>query len=248
MFFNKNDETKDKVVDEVLSSDSFNNLNLDLIDLDLKVETGNKFEVHYCGSEDEKPSVELKDDTLEIEEPRVERKHGKFWRKDFIEVNIVSQSDSGALVVTVPDGHQLGTVKVSSVSGDTDFKSLNLDSLVISVVSGDVSLRIVQTDEVKLTTTSGDIDLKEVTVKQGKAQLVSGDFTLKNSLVLDQFKASTTSGDNLVEDVKAAQYQLSTLSGDNSLFGKNEAAAEGDSTNNAGTIILSTLSGDNTVK
>ncbi len=101
MFFNKNDETKDKVVDEVLSSDSFNNLNLDLIDLDLKVETGNKFEVHYCGSEDEKPSVGLKDDTLEIEELRVERKHGKFWRKDFIEVNIVSQSDSGALVVTV---------------------------------------------------------------------------------------------------------------------------------------------------
>lgn len=248
MFFNKNDETKDKVVDEVLSSDSFNNLNLDLIDLDLKVETGNKFEVHYCGSEDEKPSVELKDDTLEIEEPRVERKHGKFWRKDFIEVNIVSQSDSGALVVTVPDGHQLGAVKVSSVSGDTDFKSLNLDSLVISVVSGDVSLRTVQTDEVKLTTTSGDINLKEVTVKQGKAQLVSGDFTLKNSLVLDQFKASTTSGDNLVEDVKAAQYQLSTLSGDNSLFGKNKTAAEGDSTNNAGTIILSTLSGDNTVK
>lgn len=31
MFFNKNDETKDTVVDEVLSSDSFNNLNLDLI-------------------------------------------------------------------------------------------------------------------------------------------------------------------------------------------------------------------------
>ena len=43
MFFNKNDETKDKVVDEVLSGDSFNNLNLDLIDLDLKVETGNKW-------------------------------------------------------------------------------------------------------------------------------------------------------------------------------------------------------------
>lgn len=60
MFFNKNDETKDTVVDEVLSSDSFNNLNLDLIDLDLKVETGNKFEVHYCGSEDEKPALSLK--------------------------------------------------------------------------------------------------------------------------------------------------------------------------------------------
>ena len=248
MFFNKSDESKDKVINEVLSNDSFDNLNLDLINLDLKVETGDKFEVHFYGPEDEKPSVELKDDTLQIKEPKLDYQHGKFWRKGFVEVNIVSQSDNGNLIVTVPEGHHLSAIIVSSVSGDTNFKNLSLDSLAISVVSGDVSLRTVQTDEVKLTTTSGDIGLKEVTVKRGKAQLVSGDFTLKNSLVLDKFKVSTTSGDNLVEDVKAAKYQLRTLSGDNSLFGKNGTRAEVNSTNNTGTIILSTLSGDNTVK
>ena len=42
MFFSKSDESKDKVINEVLSNDSFNNLNLDLINLDLKVETGDK--------------------------------------------------------------------------------------------------------------------------------------------------------------------------------------------------------------
>ncbi|MGX4701970.1 hypothetical protein [Lactobacillus gasseri] len=93
MFFSKSDESKDKVINEVLSNDSFNNLNLDLINLDLKVETGDKFEVHFYGPEDEKPSVELKDDTLQIKEPKLDHQHGKFWRKGFVEVNIVSQSD-----------------------------------------------------------------------------------------------------------------------------------------------------------
>ncbi len=79
-------------------------------------------------------------------------------------------------------------------------------------------------------------------------KLTSGDFKIEDSTVFDELKVSTTSGDNLVKDVKAAQYRLSTLSGDNSLFGKNRSTEKVNSENSEGTIVLSTLSGDNTVK
>lgn len=246
MFFNKSN--KDEIVDEVLSNDAFTNLKLDLIDIDLKLETGDKFEVHYEGPFDEKPTVEAKADTLKIKEPRVDRKHGKFWKKGFIEVNIMNQNDSGNLVITVPKNCQLGTVNASLVSGDTTIKNLKATALSGFTVSGDVNFESVKADEFKLTTTSGDIDLDKVEVKQGKAKLTSGDFTIKNSQVFDEFKVSTTSGDNIVENVKVAQYQLSTLSGDNSLFGKNGASAKVGNDSDNSNFILNTLSGDNTVR
>lgn len=248
MFFNKSDDTKDKVIDKVLSNDSFTNLNIDLIDLDLKIETGDKFEVHYKGLSDEEPSVELTNDTIEIKEPKIDHKDSKLWKKGIFEVNIVSYNDGGNLIITVPEDIHLSAGRVSTISGDTDIKNLKLDSLSLFVVSGDVSLKETQVDEVKLTATSGDIDFKRVKVKQGKVKLTSGDFTMKNGEVSGKLQVSTSSGDNIVENVKAQQYQLSTLSGDNSLFGKNGTVAKVNSTNNDGTIILSTLSGDNTVK
>lgn len=248
MFFSKNEEDKAKLVNEVLSKDSFDKLNIELIDIDLKIEFGNSFEIHYRGPLDEKPSVEFKNDVLEVKEPKVDHNHGKFWKKGFIEVNIVSHNDSGNLVVTVPDGHHLSEIKTTTVSGDTDIKNLIVDSLAVFAVSGDINLNKVQSDEVKLTTTSGDIDLKKVAVRQGKVKLTSGDFKIEDSTVFDELKVSTTSGDNLVKDVKAAQYRLSTLSGDNSLFGKNRSTEKVNSGNSEGTIVLSTLSGDNTVK
>ena len=52
----------------------------------------------------------------------------------------------------------------------------------------------------------------------------------------------------LVENTKVAQYQLSTLSGDNSLFGKRGVAAQRGDEHDKSTLILSTLSGDNTVR
>ena len=50
------------------------------------------------------------------------------------------------------------------------------------------------------------------------------------------------------ENTKVAQYQLSTLSGDNSLFGKRGTATQIGNENDKSRLILSTLSGDNTVR
>src|SRR5699024_8174595 len=127
-------------------------------------------------------------------------------------------------------------------------ETLKLKALMGFAVSGALDLKKVEVEDAKLTTTSGDIDCTDVVVNQGKAELVSGDFKLKNTEVGDELRVSTTSGYTLVENTKVAQYQLSTLSGDNSLFGKRGTATQIGNENDKSRLILSTLSGDNTVR
>ena len=43
MLFNTSGKTKNEYVNEILSNDSFTNLKLDLIDLDLKIKAGDHF-------------------------------------------------------------------------------------------------------------------------------------------------------------------------------------------------------------
>ncbi len=248
MFFNTSEKTKNEYVNEILSNDSFTDLKLDLIDLDLKIKAGDHFEVHYRGPVDKKPSLVFNENLLEIKEPKVERKPGKFWKKGIIEINIVTDKDRGELVITVPEDQHLHMLNASSVSGDSRLESLKLEALMGFAVSGDLDLKKVEVEDAKLTTTSGDIDCTDVVVNQGKVKLVSGDFKMKNSEVGDELRVSTTSGDTLVENTKVAQYQLSTLSGDNSLFGKRGVTAQRGDEHDKSTLILSTLSGDNTVR
>lgn len=248
MFFNTSEKTKNEYVNEILSNDSFTDLKLDLIDLDLKIKAGDHFEVHYRGPVDKKPSLVFNENLLEIKEPKVERKPGKFWKKGIIEINIVTDKDRGELVITVPEDQHLHMLNASSVSGDSSLENLKLEALMGSAVSGDLDLKKVEVEDAKLTTTSGDIDFINVIVNHGKVKLTSGDFKMKNSEVGDELRVSTTSGDTLVENTKVAQYQLSTLSGDNSLFGKRGVAAQRGDEHDKSTLILSTLSGDNTVR
>ena len=124
MLFNTSEKTKNEYVNEILSNDSFTNLKLDLIDLDLKIKAGDHFEVHYSEPVDKKPSLAFNENLLEIKEPKVERKPGKFWKKGIIEINIVTDKDRGELVITVPEDQHLHMLNASSVSGDSSLENL----------------------------------------------------------------------------------------------------------------------------
>ncbi len=102
MFFDKNEDNEVKIVDKVLSNDSFDKLSVDLVDIDFTLVGGDQFEVHYHGPEDKRPIVTNAGKTLELKEPKVERKNGKFWKRKHVEISIVSQDDIVALKVTVP--------------------------------------------------------------------------------------------------------------------------------------------------
>lgn len=157
MFFDKNEDNEVKIVDEVLSNDSFDKLSVDLVDIDFTLVGGDQFEVHYHGPEDKKPIVTNTDKALELREPKVERKNGKFWKRKHVEISIVSQDDIGALKVTVPVEHKIANATLKLTSGDTAVKQVELETLTFTALSGDLHLKKVKVDEVAITETSGDI-------------------------------------------------------------------------------------------
>lgn len=248
MFFDKNEDNNVKRVDEVLSNDSFDKLNVDLVDIDFALVGGDQFEVHYRGPEDKKPVVTNAGEVLELKEPKVERKNGKFWKRNHVEINIIRQDDVGTLKVTIPVDHKLSNVTVKLTSGDAVMKQLELETLTFVSLSGDLDLKKVKVDEVAITETSGDIKLKKVLLNRGKIKIVSGDFTIKDSQILDDLDVATTSGDNLAENIEVDQCDLKTVVGDNSIFGGKSTHAQVGKETNGSHLGMHTVSGDNTVK
>ena len=248
MFFDKNEDNEVKIVDEVLSNDSFDKLSVDLVDIDFTLVGGDQFEVHYHGPEDKRPIVTNAGKTLELKEPKVERKNGKFWKRKHVEISIVSQDDIGALKVTVPVERKLVNATLKLTSGDTVVKQVELETLTFTALSGDLHLKKVKVDEVAITETSGDIKLKKVLLNRGKIKLVSGDFTIKDSQILDDLDVATTSGDNLAENIEVDQCDLKTVVGDNSIFGGKATHAQVGKETNGSHLGMHTVSGDNTVK
>lgn len=248
MFFSKKASGKVKTIDEVLSNDNFDQLSVDLVDMDFALVGGDHFEVHYHGPEDKKPIVTNVGKVLELKEPKVERKNGKFWEKAGIQINIVGRDDVGMLKVTIPINQKLTNTTIKITSGDAVIKQVGLETLIFTSVSGDLSLQKVKADEVAMTETSGDIKLEKVLVDHGKINLVSGDCTIQDSQILTELKVMTTSGDNLAKNIEVDQCDLQTVSGDNLIFGRRASHAQIGKELNGSSLTLSTLSGDNTVK
>lgn len=248
MFFDKTDDQDTKTVDETLYNDEFEKLNVELVDIDLELAGGDKFEIHYHGPEDKKPLVSKEDDLIKVKEPKVERKNGKTWKNKFVNISIVTENDVGKLVVTVPANNELVEVNDHLTSGDAKVKNIQLHNLNHDSVSGDLKLENTKLKTVNLKAVSGDIKLKRTLLEQGNVNLASGDFKMENSQILDSLTVMTMSGDNKVENVEVDQCDLETASGDNSIFGGRADHAQLGKELNGSRLILSTLSGDNIVR
>ena len=83
MLFNTSEKTKNEYVNEILSNDSFTNLKLDLIDLDLKIKAGDHFEVHYRGPVDKK----MEQDKTAPNDPYLFNFHNRFSTSDSLNAN-----------------------------------------------------------------------------------------------------------------------------------------------------------------
>lgn len=246
MFFSKEDEVK--TIDEVLTSDPFISLDINFTDIDLKMEIGDHFEVHYHGPSDKKPLLTQDDQLLKLKEPDVKRKNGKVWKKGVFKVEVITSNDVGRVKIIVPKDQQLNEVKLNFASADVGIKDININNLYFNSASGD--LRIENSDLIKIdfTVVSGDLKLDNVKVTSGKSNMISGDFDMKNSQILKKLKVETISGNNKVENTEVDQCDLSSISGDNLIFGGKATLAQVGQETNGSRLNLSTVSGDNIVK
>ena len=246
MFSNKND--KIEKVDKILTNEAFEELQVDFADINLAIESGDHYEVHYHGPEDKQPVVIQNEQQLRLKQPETDRKNGKFWQKGLFKIEVVTSSDVGKVKITVPKDHQLREAYIGLASGDTRIQDVNLDELEFSSASGDLKIDRLKVAKLSLSIVSGDAKLDQLKVDSGNADLTSGSFLLKNSQITKSLAVTTVSGDNLIENVEVDQCDLTTLSGDNTIFGGKATHAQIGKETNGSHLKMSAVSGDNIVK
>lgn len=247
MFFTKrtNGDSDTQTIDEIISNDPFELLNVNFKSFDLEIKAGEKFEIHYHGPKYRKPTVKVDHDETIIKEPDLKEKEIFHWEKSFFKMEI--HSSKGKVTIMVPKETELTEVNLNLASGDVRLSSLKISSLELESNSGDVdgeNLRIASLD---LSATSGDVAFNRLRLISGDISVTSGDTRLIESRIEHELSISTVSGDNLVKNTQVAEANLNTVSGENQIFG--EKKTHGSVGQQDGSFLrMNTISGDNLIE
>ena len=109
---------------------------------------------------------------------------------------------------------QLGSLRIDTVSGDTNITELNVEDFSFKAVSGSLRAKSLFADNIGLQTVSGKIDLANATGNL-TAKTVSGDVSATFERFTNNVTINTTSGDTKLTLPEDAQFEirLDTVSG-----------------------------------
>lgn len=207
---------KTELVYENNFTEEISNLNIITTNNDVKIEEKEveAIEVRIYDRKDAKPTAEVKDNTLYIE------------NKDEVRIGFsFGILGNSRIEITVPKGTTYN-LKVAGTSSDVDslidLKNVNIETksgdinlknsidTIINTTSGDVTVG--NTDKLEITTTSGDIKTGSVS-KSIYAKATSGDFLLGN--INGKLTLNTTSGDIKINSVNITKdSSIKVISGD----------------------------------
>lgn len=246
MFFDKKNDDDLKVIDEILSTDSFTGLKINFKSSDLKLKAGNHFEIRYHGEEYRKPIVESDQNVTTVREPDVKSKEISRWEKGLFKIEIDRRSQS-EVTITVPAELTLSELNILLMSGDSDLGKLKIHKFNYESMSGDLNIKEAKIDNLDISSTSGDIDFDQIKIVDGKVNLTSGDFEMLDSRISNKLRVETVSGDNLVKRTQVANCKLSSVSGSNTI--NHQKSKEGSIGIQDGSVLkMTTISGDNRVE
>ena len=207
---------KTELVYENTFSEPVENLNIVTTNNDVKIEEKETegIEVKIYDRKDAKPTAEVKENTLYID------------NKDEVRIGFsFGINGNSRIEITVPKGTTYN-LKVEGTSSDVDslidLKEVNIDTksgdinlknsinTIINTTSGDILVG--DTNKLEITTTSGDI--KTGNVKESiYAKATSGDFLLGN--INGKLTLNTTSGDIKINSVNLTKdSSIKVISGD----------------------------------
>lgn len=246
MFFEKKNDDDLKVIDETISTDSFVDLKINFKSCDLKLVSGDHFEIHYHGEKYRKPIVKNEQGVTTIDEPDVKSKEISCLEKGFFKIEINRDSQSEVTIV-VPEEITLNEINIVLMSGDSELEKLKINEFNLESMSGDLSIKEAKIESLDVSTTSGDVKFNQVKIANGEVDLTSGDFEMVDSRISNKLKIETVSGDNLVKRTQVAHCKLSSISGDNTI--NHQKSQEGAVGIQDGSILkMTTISGDNRVE
>ncbi|MQS89523.1 DUF4097 domain-containing protein [Lactobacillus salsicarnum] len=144
-----------KSVDTTKSVGKFSKIEADTEISNIKVKSGDKFQVQVVGDQFSKAEYKIKDDTLVVSEKYLDSGH-------------VGVSSDHKIVVTIPKGTQLENVDLTM--GDSNARLVHIDTKNLKVHSNDDDIGLLALNSVKVTD-SAEVNLNHARLWINKSHL-----------------------------------------------------------------------------
>lgn len=180
------------------SLDPFTNVTVNVQASDISLNIGNEFSVQYnLHSKEALKQSEVVDGTFYfLSDPDWDGKRKPHKRK---------------VLITVPEGTELNTVTLSTISGDITLSDLKIAQGTLETTSGAVELTKVTADQTSMKTVSGKLKASESTISVLNAQNTSG--AISGNGYFNQVDLKSVSGNCSLSGSLAGIANVKTTSG-----------------------------------
>lgn len=194
----------------------FTNIDMTLGAFDIFVTNGQDYGVTYYVSQDEyKPTAEIKDGTLYISQESIINNVNSF--EDLVKWLSSRTGVTAKMLITVPEGSDIGNLTFKNGAGDTDIKNVTIDTLTAESSAGDLDLENVTVNTLDADSSAGNVDVNNSTIGSAIFDSSAGNVDLENTTI-DKATFENSAGDieltkctvkDLYASVSAGNFEMS---------------------------------------
>lgn len=178
---------------------AFTSIEIDVLAADIRVIAGDEWTISYALSEKEPVKrLGVEGDTLYVET--------SFDPKEWFDRN-----EDWFVIVTVPESADLFEVKLESISGNVEIRSVSCENAALTSTSGTVDALGATAQELNLKSVSGALSASDVSADHLEAETVSSDLSLKGTF--GQLEIHTVSGGTDISGSISLQGAIESVSG-----------------------------------
>lgn len=155
--------------------------NIDIVTgaFDINIKTGQDYSVTYYVSDDMfQPVGEIKDGTLYISLADITADTLEEFIKKHFNVSVKAK-----MIITVPEGTDIGTLTFKNGAGDTLVKDLKVDTMTAKASAGDFELKNATVNTLNAKDSAGDIAVNNSLIGGAEVACSAGNIDLNNTAV-----------------------------------------------------------------
>lgn len=160
------------------SLDSFNNMQIDLVNSDIIVKEGTEFSITYPESEKENYTIDVCNQTLAITEANPEVFSTIYFGSFGIHQYPVEE-----ITITIPKDYPLSDLTITSDYGDSNIADISCDNLSISNNYGDIYMQNIYCSNLQSNLSDGDCIIDLSAFEDFHHQGNYGDLTVEESTI-----------------------------------------------------------------
>lgn len=187
-------------------SESFSNLNVDLImsDLEFKVSEDGDIKVVCVEKEKVYNEVSVSDNALIIKEIDTRKFYEKIFNFSFKRTTVT---------VYLPAATYGNLIAKSTTGKILSAKEFNFNSISVDVTTGNVEINSNVTDLIQVETTTGKVEVNNANAKNMQIETTTGKVKLNHLNVLGKIDIEVTTGNVELNDVKSKNIEMATTTG-----------------------------------